>query len=277
MLLTFNEMHKFKLWSEDAPQAYVKTERKLDHELFIFDVPEEFGIKEDECLQEVKPIYGLGDSGELWHAEIDGHHRKVLKMVPLASDSGLYVDQDEKNLLGLSALYDDDMLRTDNKEFSEKCKATKHRFHTKVKNNFPIEFTGFNVERLLDGKLAISQNRYLRKLEELPEDADFSAFRSMRMKLGRLANTRPDVLFEIATLAQVTEDHFNPGRREFIKRLNRAVHYAVTNRVPLAIPKLDHSSIRIVGFSDASFANILDLSTHFRYIILLVDKFNNSV
>ena len=67
------------------------------------------------------------------------------------------------------------------------------------------------------------------------------------------------------------------GSEMCIRDSNRAVHYAVTNRVPLAIPKLDHSSIRIVGFSDASFANILDLSTHFRYIILLVDKFNNSV
>lgn len=124
--------------------------------------------------------------------------------------------------------------------------------------------------------LTVSQNRYLRKLEELPLDADFLEFRSMRMKLGWLANTRPNVLFEIATLAQVTLEHFDSNRKECLRRLNRAVRYAVNHRIALAIPKLESKSVRVVGFSDASFANNRDLSTQLGHIVLLVDRHGNS-
>lgn len=49
------------------------------------------------------------------------------------------------------------------------------------------------------------------------------------------------------------------------------------HRVLLAVLKLDAASFRIVGFSDASFANRRELSTQLGYIIFLVDGDSNSV
>lgn len=57
-LLSFSEANDFKMWSEDAPQAYIQTDYELDRELFKMDVPIEFRLAEDECLQEIKPVYG---------------------------------------------------------------------------------------------------------------------------------------------------------------------------------------------------------------------------
>lgn len=115
-------MHDFKLWSEDAPQAYIQTDRCLDRELYIMNAPIEFGLKEDECLLGVKPIYSLGDSGDLWHATIDSHHWDDLPMVPLASDAGLYVDIEEHSLNGLSAMYADYMLWTGMETFRKSAR-----------------------------------------------------------------------------------------------------------------------------------------------------------
>ena len=82
-------------------------------------------------------------------------------------------------------------------------------------------------------------------------DSNFSSFRSMQMKLAWLSHTRPDCMFEISQLVQVTEEKFMQNKRVLMKRPNKAVKYAVSNRFSLAIPKLDHDSVRIVGFSDA--------------------------
>lgn len=169
------------------------------------------------------------------------------------------------------------MLQSGTESFRRKCKTTKSRFDTKIKYALPIEFTGFNVERCSNERLTLDQKKYLRKLEELQDDANFSQFRSMRMKLGWLTNTRPDVLFEIAILAQVTDAQFKASKRDCLKHLNRSVRYAITHRALLTIPKLNVSSICIIGFSDAPFANNRDLSIQLGYISLLVDKNCNSV
>lgn len=76
-------------------------------------------------------------------------------------------------------------------------------------NELPFEFTGFTIDHLKNGMPEMSQNDYLRKLEELPDDSDCSYFRSTRMKLGWVVNTHPDVLLETTMLAQVTNDHFS--------------------------------------------------------------------
>ena len=93
----------------------------------------------------------------------------------------------------------------------------------------------------------------------------------MKMKLAWLSNSRPDCLPEIAQLVQITDEMFNKSASTIIRRLNRATKYAVENRIRLRIPKLEKSSIRVVGFSDSSFANNEDYSSQLGYIIMIVD------
>lgn len=76
----------------------------------------------------------------------------------------------------------------------------------------------------------------------------------MPMKLVRHSRTRPDCMLEIFQKAQPTEEMFMESQRMVIKRLNKAVMYAFANSFPAAIPNLDRNSLRIIGFSDASFA-----------------------
>ena len=120
--------------------------------------------------------------------------------------------------------------------------------------------------------LCIDQNEYLRRLECLPLDASYSQFRSMRMRIAWLANSRPDCMVEISQLSHVTEEMFHAGKTELIRRLNKAVRYAVDNRIKLKISKLDMSSLKVIGFSDASLANNHDLSLQLGHIVFLGDE-----
>lgn len=130
--------------------------------------------------------------------------------------------------------------------------------------SIPCNFTGFSLSRDEQGTLRQDQHSYLRKLETLSADASFTDFRSMRMRLAWLANTLPYCLFEISQLAQVTEERFTSEKTAVIKRLNRAVTFAIRNCISIQVPKLDLKTLRVIGFSDSSFANNYDLSSQLR-------------
>ena len=125
--------------------------------------------------------------------------------------------------------------------------------------------------------LTMDQSFYLKELEELSHESDFSSFRSMRMKVAWLANTRPDLLFEISQLAQITQSMFEQDAKAFLKRLNGVIRYAHKNVAHLKFPSLERDDVRIVGYSDAAYANNRDLTSQLGRIILLMDKSNNAI
>lgn len=151
------------------------------------------------------------------------------------------------------------------------------KFETADGSDMPMEFTGFTVERDHPKLLIINQHRFLCRLEQHTLEAESSMFRSMRMRLAWLSNSRPDFLFEISQLAQVTESPLKDKKRDHIKALNRAVKFATQYRTPLQIPKLDKDTISVVGFSDASFARNAYMSSQIGYLVMLIDGSDNCV
>lgn len=76
----------------------------------------------------------------------------------------------------------------------------------------------------------------------------FSKFRSMSMSQAWLANTRPECLFEISQLAQVTKHMFKSDKNKLLHQLIRALKYAIENRILLKIRKLDLSLLKLSNF-----------------------------
>ena len=103
----------------------------------------------------------------------------------------------------------------------------------------PYDFTGFKIDRDDQGLLKLHQHDYLRSLKMLPEDAPFASFAWMRMKLAWLAHSRPDCLFGISQLTQVTREVFETDRRTVIKNTNKLLKFTLENSVVLSFPKLD--------------------------------------
>ena len=173
---------------------------------------------------------------------------------------------------GFSGGYVNDMLRAGNEKFRQLAAKTSERFCMGHDEHIHCEFSGFRIEKDANGVVHHSQKQYLKQLETLPLDAPISAFRSIRMKLAWLSNTHPDCMFEISQLAQVTNSMFESDKVKHIKRLNRAVKFAMNHPITLKVDRLELDSLRVFGFSDASFANNHDLSTQLGHIVFLADK-----
>lgn len=278
LLLALAAIHDFDIWTADVRQAYLQSDEMLARELFITNLVPEFELRPEQCLKLLKPLYGLCDSGDLWHKTLDKHHRCDLEMTPFRSDPALYRIMTDGVLTGLSGGYVDDLLRAGTSKFRELAQRTNQRFEMGEDEHIPCTFSGFSLSRnTADGSLEQNQHFYLQKLEKLSLNATFAEFRSMRMRLAWLANTRPDCQFEISQLAQITEERFAKEQNAVIRRLDKTTKYAVDHRVSLKIPALDQDSLRVIGFADASFANNHDLSTQLGHICFLSDAHCRSV
>ena len=83
LLLGLAALHGFDVWTSDVRQAYIQSAEPLMRDIFIRNPVPEFALDPHQCLQLLKPLYGLCESGDLWHKALDDHHRKDLKMRPL--------------------------------------------------------------------------------------------------------------------------------------------------------------------------------------------------
>lgn len=176
-------------------------------------------------------------------------------------------------LKGLSGTYVDDMLRSGERGFRDLAKSTSKKFDMAEDEKPPCTFTGFCITFDDKGEqLQLNQQAYVKKLKPLGVAATFSDFASLRMKLAWLSHSRPDVLFEVAQLAQVTFDLFKEERTAIIKRTNRTVIYAQHQSVVIKFPILDARHLRVIGYSDASFAMNPDLSSQLGYIVFIGDN-----
>ena len=81
--------------------------------------------------------------------------------------------------------------------------------------------TGFLIKMYSDVVIEIYQNDYLTNLKPLPEDAKFTDFASLRMKLACLSSTRGDLSFEVSQLAQVLVKQFKENTGHHIKWVNK--------------------------------------------------------
>lgn len=198
-------------------------------------------------------------------------------MKQLKSDSSFHYIKFNNKISGLSGTYVDDLLRAGDDRFKELSQRTKNLFDMKPPSSLPCDFSGFHLLRNENSIVQQSQSNYMHKLEELRHDATFTDFRSMRMKLAWLSHTRPDCLFIISQLAQITESNFINTPSTFINQLNKSTRYAKKHVIYITFPELDISTIRIIAYSDASFGNNLDLSSQLGYIIFLTDASSNVI
>ena len=134
---------------------------------------------------------------------------------------------------GFSGGFVDDLIRAGSSAFRELSRKTYKLFEMDEYELITYKFSGFHLK--CDEERCITQHQsiYLLNLKHLPLDARFTDFHSNRMRLAWLENSRPDFLFEISQLAQVTENRFNKEKNAIIRRLNKALKYNIENIVKI--------------------------------------------
>ena len=91
LLLALYNMHDCGIWTSDVRQAYLQSSEPLQREIFIGMNRAGFELEPHECLQLLKPLYGLCESGDLWHKTLVEHHRYDLKMTAFRFDPAPYL------------------------------------------------------------------------------------------------------------------------------------------------------------------------------------------
>lgn len=92
---------------------------------------------------------------------------------------------------GYSGSYVHDLLRSGDSYLQKSSRTTREKFDMDEDESLRSELKGFHIDRDKDGTINLSQNRYLRNLEELPMEASLENLRSMRMRLAWISNSRP--------------------------------------------------------------------------------------
>lgn len=96
-------------------------------------------------------------------------------------------------------------------------------------------------------------------------------FRSMRMHLVWNNDKKPDSLFYISLLPEITDKTYHVNTYYCLKLLNSYTRYNTRCNMHLTFPKLDLATLHVLGYSDASFSNNTDLIYKLGFIIFLSD------
>lgn len=86
--------------------------------------------------------------------------------------------------------YVEDLPRAGSKLFQKNCEITHERFETSGDDELPLLFVGFSIKRGINCPFPLEQ-----QLQELDTNSHFADYRSMRMRLAWIANSRPEIAF----------------------------------------------------------------------------------
>jgi Reverse transcriptase (RNA-dependent DNA polymerase) len=258
----------FQIFSTDISQAYLQSEDALLRKVYL-NPGKEFELSPEHVLQ-LRPLYGLSDSGDAWAKTFTSHMKSDLGMVSTIGDISLFSKLMNGKLAGLAGNYVDDTIACGNEELRELSKLTAKRFLSSPRKHPNLRFAGIDIDNSEDGYY-LSQKSFVRKLKKLNLDCTFDEFRSARAQLAWIVHTRPDVCVDVSMAAQVVEKGFC---LKDVAMLNAAISRVVkTPDAGIRQQKLDISSLRLVAYSDSSFANNGDLTSQLGYMVCLVDKY----
>lgn len=268
LLLSIAALFGFRIWSQDVSQAYLQSAEKLMRDIYV--VPKkEFHLSKAVLLKLLKPLYGLTDSGDYWHATLTNHLRKNLEMVPTFSDPALFFHSIKGEVQGIIGSYVDDTISTGNDDFVESSKTIEKTFESKPREYQNFKFAGMEIETREDGPFRIHQEQFAKRIETVPWNCSFSSFRSKRQELAWLVHTRPDLACAVNRAAQVTENSFS---EKHISEINKVVLAARRHcHRGLIQQKLDLKTLKIVIYTDAAFSTNEDHTSQLGFLVLLSD------
>ena len=163
----------FDIWTSDVRQAYLQSAGPLARDIFIRKPVQEFELDPSQCFNLLKTLYGLGESGDLWHQTLANHHREELGMKPLRSGPALYTFTENGLLKRLSGGYVDDIIRAGDKHFKHLSQKTNARFEMSEDQTLPCLCTAFSLSKNENGEVVQDQHEYPQKLEQLPLEASY--------------------------------------------------------------------------------------------------------
>lgn len=258
------------VYLRDISQAYTQSSTTLQREIFI-RAPSEMKLPHGTILRIEKPLYGIAEAGNHWFNTYQKHHIDKLNLQASTYDPCLLYNSDA--VVGLQT--DDslivattDFMKKEDHELREAKLLSKPV--EKLTNNHDIDFNGL-VIRTTEFGLQITQMKHISKIKPLNKDFTKKDYVKLRALGAYIATvSQPEAAFALSYAAQITEPSWDDA-----ELLNRCIKQQMQGK-GLNFVRLDKSSLRIITFTDSSFANNRDCSSQIGYVIALADGKGNA-
>jgi len=277
------------LYLRDITQAYVQSNTHLNRDFYVRP-PKELRLKDGLLMRIIKPLYGVPEAGNHWFNTYHCHHLEKLHMSQSTYDPCLLYTN---NGFGVVGLQTDDTLLLADETFaeSEEMRLKEAKFlakdREKLTHSTPIKFNGGHI-RLEKDSITLTQERQCQNLKTVTMKAtDLTSSRgeirkaatpkdqyiAQRARGAYIATVcQPEAAFDLSFAAQV----INP-KEEHAKYLNKRLQWQIDNPSRgLRFIQLDKDSLKLIVFTDSSFANNQDLSSQIGFVITLADKNNRA-
>ena len=213
-------------------------------------------------------------AGTHWYKTYHDHHLNNLQMTPSTFDPCLLFNKHATAIIGMQT---DDTLISATDEFmiKEEEELQKAKFiakpHEKLTIDHPLGFNGFIITRS-DNKINIAQPEQTKKINLLLTDTfTKNQYVAERARGAYIATvSQPQAAFALSFAAQTTQPTTNDA-----KFLNKYLDQQRNNN-GLTFVKLDLQTLRVIAFTDLSFANNQDYLSQIGYVIVLADADNNA-
>ncbi|ESZ92707.1 hypothetical protein SBOR_6919 [Sclerotinia borealis F-4128] len=253
--------------------AYVQSTTDLSR-LFYIRPPAEIDIGPNFIFQIIRPLYGVPEAGNHWFNTYHNHHISKLGMAQSTYNPCLMYTKDRaKNGFGIVGLQTDDTLivgdtlfLTQEQEQLESAKfLAKNR--EQLTENTPVKFNG-GIITLEKDEIYLNQEKQCDNLRLVTvKEADIHGTKG---KVRRSATPRDQYVAHRARGAYIASV-YQPEASFDLSVAAQIVHPKEKDT-----KALNKHSLKLIVFTDASFANNQDLSSQIGYVIALVDKDNNA-
>ncbi|XP_018008572.1 uncharacterized protein LOC108666247 [Hyalella azteca] len=205
-------------------------------------------------------------------------------MVMCSLNSALFFYFKKGVLSGIICIHVDDFCWDGEDFFRDTViNSLKDKFLIGTTSHGSFKYIGVHLERDSAGGIGLSQDDYVRSLEEVKLEEKHKRSRSdvlsemekrdYRALVGQLnwiaTQTRPDISFDVCELSSV----FDKARVDDLIRANKVVKKVQSRSVVVQYPKLrDQNQLTIECYSDASFGNLKDGGSQGGHVIFIVDS-----
>ena len=278
------------LYLRNITQAYVQSTTSLNQKFYV-RLPQELGLGNSAFLKIIKPFYGVPKASAHWFNTYHGHHTKKLLMAQSTYDSCLlHTNTNGFEVVGLQTddtlmLADGKFAAAEEKELNAAKLLAKDR--EMLNKSHSIKFNGGYIKLQTDGIHLTQENQCkCLKLVTLKKTdltgscgqirkavAPKDQYIAQRARGAYIATvSQPEAAFDLSYAAQV----INP-QEDDVKYLNKRLQWQIKNsKRGLRFVPLDSTTLKLVVFTDALFANNRDYSSQIGYVIVLADGGNKA-
>ena len=277
--LAISSAKSWNVNSIDIKAAFLQS-HKLERTIYLRP-PKEANAK-GKLWRLNKPVYGLMDASRQWYIRF---RDELLKANCKCSkiDPAVFYYYYSDNLEGMIISHVDDLLWSGTDNFQTNVvKVIKSAFQISKENSEAFKYLGLEIYHDQNG-IHVTQDTYSKDLIEIPvsprekeRSLNEPEVKQLREAIGQLSwlatQTRPELCFPVSQLSS----NIKSATTNDIKKANKLIRTCKATDVHLFFPKLNLESIKVKGYTDASYGKLNDGGSQGGLYIELDDGVNSS-